>query len=170
MLDSFVILIDSREQLPYRFADLTKARGGSPLIVPTRRGTLASGDYAIVDRGDDMAVERKSLGDLFQSIGQERGRFEREIQRLSAMRYAAVVVEADWETICSSPPEQTRLTPKTIYRTVLAWQLAYPSVHWWMCPGRRFAEWTTYRLLERYWRWFTIHEERWEPVPEKTIS
>jgi hypothetical protein len=35
---------------------------------------------------------------------------------------------------------------------VIAWQQRYPRVHWWLCPGRAFAEVTTYRILERYWR------------------
>jgi ERCC4-type nuclease len=40
---------------------------------------------------DQIAVERKSLADLFGTLGQGRERFERELVRLSAHQYAAVV-------------------------------------------------------------------------------
>jgi hypothetical protein len=52
------------------------------------------------------------------------------------------------------PPVRSRLNPKTVYRSVIAWQMRYPRVVWWPCPGRAFAEVTTYRLLERF------HKER----------
>jgi len=50
------------------------------------------------------------------------------------------------------PQPRSRLNPKTVFRSVVAWQLKYPRVHWWMCPSRRFAEVLTLRLLQRWWR------------------
>jgi len=167
MLSSFVAVIDTREQSPFTFQDLRGDAGRQVLTVPCLRRALPSGDYSIDGHEDHIAIERKSLEDLFGSLGRERARFKREIERLARMNYAAVVCEADWDCIMRFPPEFSRLPPRTVYRTVLAWQLAYPSVHWWMCPGRRFAEITTYRLLERYWTWWTIHHERWGIPPAK---
>jgi hypothetical protein len=66
------------------------------------------------------------------------------------MTFAAVVVEADWEKILKHPPDFSRLNPKTIFRSVIAWQQRYPRVHWWMGPDRRFAEIVTLRILERF--------------------
>jgi len=68
------------------------------------------------------------------------------------MQFAAVVVEAEWSEILASPPPHTQLTPKTIFRSVLAWQQRFPRVHWWFVPGRSAGETTTFRVLERYWR------------------
>ena len=90
------------------------------------------------------------LADLFATLGQDRERFERELTRLAEMTFAAVVVEADWDKILKHPPEFSRLNPKTIFRSVIAWQQRYPRVHWWMGPDRRFAEIVTLRILERF--------------------
>lgn len=164
MLVPFVVIIDTREQQPFSFGDLRGDAGRQLLTVPSLRRMLPSGDYSIDGHEDSIAIERKSLPDLFGSLGKERSRFKREIERLSHMRYAAVVVESDWASVLNSPPEFSRLSPRSVYRTVLAWQVEFPSVHWWFCPTRRFAEITTFRLLERYWHWWSVHHERWELV------
>lgn len=54
--------------------------------------------------------------------------------------------------LSAGPPEFSSLNPKTVYRSVLAWQQRYPAVHWWFCVNRRHAEVTTFRVLERFWR------------------
>jgi hypothetical protein len=75
-----------------------------------------------------------------------------ELKRLSEMRAAFVVVEAGWHTILTAPPERSRLLPKTVFRSVIAWQQRYPRVHWWMMEGRRLGEVATLRILQRYWQ------------------
>jgi ERCC4-type nuclease len=147
-----VILIDSREQMPFRFTGLRAdaKEGRWPLAVTTRTETLPTGDYSLEGMADRVAVERKSLADLFATLGQDRERFERELVRLAAMQFAAVVVEADWTKILKHPPDFSRLNPKTIFRSVIAWQQRYPRVHWWTCPDRRFAEVVTLRILDRF--------------------
>ncbi len=149
----YVVVIDTREQHPFAFVGFTGDAKDHrrPLIVPTKRAALKSGDYSLVGFEDRVAVERKSLVDLFGSMGSERERFEREIQRLSVFDFAAVVVEADWPAVLSSPPPQSELSPKTIFRTVLDWQQDYPRVHWWFCATRGFAERVTLRVLNRFW-------------------
>lgn len=150
------VLIDSREQLPYSFAGLLSdaVDGRAPLIVPIQQATLVAGDYSVQPFGDQVAVERKSLQDLYGTLGQGRDRFVRELQRLSQppYRFAAVVVEAGWDTVLNNPPAFSKLNPKTIFRSVIAWQQQFPTIHWWFVEGRRLAEVTTLRLLERYWR------------------
>jgi DNA excision repair protein ERCC-4 len=149
-----VIVIDTREQSPYTFASIrSDARdGGKLLAITTRRGTLRSGDYSLLGYERRIAVERKSLADLYGTLGRGRARFERELARLAAMQFAAVVVEAEWSEVLGSPPPRSRLNPKTIYRSVLAWQQRYPSVHWWFLPGRAYGEVTTFRILDRFLR------------------
>ncbi len=150
------VVVDRREQLPFSFAGLsTDAREGSrPLTVTTTPGTLPAGDYSLEGYVGRLAVERKSLSDLFQSLGRERAREERKLARMDSgeHEYAAYVVEADWDAVLLAPPEFTRVRPKTIFRTVIAWQVRYPRVQWWFCPGRRFAEVVTFRLLERFYK------------------
>lgn len=147
-----VVLVDSREQLPYEFAGLTADRrdGGGLLAVTVRRAGLPTGDYSLDGYTDRVAVERKSLNDLYHTLGQERERFERELERLAAMTWAAVVVEAEWSVILGNPPAHSKLNPKTVLRSVLAWQQRFPNVHWLPMPDRRFAEAVTLRALERF--------------------
>lgn len=147
------VICDTREQSPYTFAGLTcdASDGGGPLTVPTIRETLASGDYSLQGHAG-IAIERKSLPDLYGTIGQGRDRFERELERLNKLDFAAVVIEATWPEVCAEPPPHTKLPPKTVFRSILAWSVRYPRVHWLPCGPRRLAEVTTFRLLERYVR------------------
>jgi DNA excision repair protein ERCC-4 len=148
-----VVTIDTREQSPFEFSGFTTdviAGKLFPLTVTTERGTLKSGDYSIAGHHDAVAIERKSVEDLFGTLGQGRDRFERELARLDAMRYAAVVVEGDWSRIVFGPPTYSKLSPKTVFRSVIAWQQRYRNVHWWMCLDRRFAEAVTLRALMRF--------------------
>lgn len=146
------ILIDTREQQPYTFAGFRadKRDGGGPLVVDTETVGLSSGDYSLAGYADRIAVERKSLNDLFGTLSQGRDRFERELTRLDAMPFAAVVVEADWLTIFTAPPQFSQLEPKTVFRSVLAWCQRFPRVHWFNVPDRAFGEAITLRILQRF--------------------
>lgn len=147
----YPIIVDTREQAPYSFAGIqsdAKEGGGNYAVEVHRRG-LGSGDYSVAGLEEIVAVERKSLQDLYGTIGQGRERFVRELERLSEFRYAAVVIEADWRQIVFDPPDHSRLTPRAVHRSIVAWAQRYPRVHWWPCPDRRFAELTTFRILKR---------------------
>lgn len=149
----FAVLVDSREQAPFTFEGLKcdADRKHKPLVVEWRWHGLKTGDYSIDGFEGRVAVERKSLADLYGSVvGDRRDRFEAEHQRMAAMETAAVVVEADWPTIMSNPGG-SKLDPKTIYRTWLSWSIRY-GVPWYAMPGRRSAEVTTFRFLEMFWR------------------
>jgi ERCC4-type nuclease len=148
------VLIDRREKAAYSFTGLrTDVRQGErPLRVLTRIVDLRSGDYSLVGLQDQIAVERKSHEDLVHTLAQQRKRFQKELERLSRMTFAAVVVEAEWSTILDHPPANSRLSPKTIFRSVIAWQQLFPAVHWWFAPGRRPAEIVTFRILEMFAR------------------
>lgn len=126
--------------------------GNRPLTVNCAVRHLVTGDYTIDGFEHALAVEKKSLADLFGTVGQGRERFERELDRLNRLDFAAVVVEAEWSTILTDPPRHTQLCPKTVFRSVLAWQQRWRGVHWWFCDGRRHAEVTTFRILERWYK------------------
>lgn len=149
-----VVVIDQREKRPFGFAAVrADAReGGGVLAVPTATVLLPTGDYSLAGLEAEVAVERKSIDDLYGTLGGQRERFERELERLSAMRFAAVVVEAELSEVLGSPPPRSQLSPKTVVRSVMAWQQRYPRVHWWFCPGREVAEVVTLRILDRYLR------------------
>lgn len=150
----FTIAVDTREQAPFRFTGLPagKARGGGVIAVPLERKTLKTGDYSIVGYETRVAVERKSKTDLFMSVGLERERFQREIERLAEFEFGAVVIEADFATLKHVPPFRSHMNPDAVEATILSWSVRYPHVHWFPCTHRRHAEWVTYKLLEFWWR------------------
>lgn len=147
----FSIIIDTREQAPWRFTGMVKS--GKQVIQPviTDKG-LKSGDYAIDGHQDDFAIERKSKADLYGSCISGRDRFKREIKRLNEMSFAAVVVEADELEITESPPSHTAANPESIRGTILSWSIRFPRVHWFLCSGRRRAEVTAWKLLDMWWK------------------
>lgn len=111
---------------------------------------LKSGDYSIEGMESRIAIERKSLSDLYSTLTHGRERFERELERLRAYEYSEVVVEASGFVICNRPPPNSQALPKSIIRSIWAFQVRYPT-QWAFCDTRQFAEIWTYRKLERFW-------------------
>ncbi|HVY62329.1 MAG TPA: hypothetical protein VHF22_11785, partial [Planctomycetota bacterium] len=89
----FTVVIDTREQAPLSF-------GSWPTVV----AGMKTGDYSIQGFEDQIAIERKSLSDLFGCIGRDRDRFERELLRLWALDYAAIVIEATLADVLEGAP------------------------------------------------------------------
>jgi hypothetical protein len=154
----FVILVDSYEQLPYKFENIIGdyRQDYKPILVRTRRKRLPTGDYAI-ENCPGILIERKSKEDLFQSVrnGQKRENFLGRLRRMQdTLKYGSVIVECNSDDLYLNPPEWCDVSPKSVYRTILAWSQAYPLVHWHFCADRDFAEQTCYRILEK----FFVHE------------
>jgi len=76
------IVIDTREQRPLEFT------------LPTSVSKLDFGDYSIAGLESRVAVERKSLDDLFGSFTRTRVRMDERLQELGELAAAAIVVEA----------------------------------------------------------------------------
>lgn len=66
-----------------------------PSRVAVHRRRLLTGDYTLLGLEDRVCLERKTLGDFVQTVIHEWIRFRKELNRLSGMDVAAVVVEAD---------------------------------------------------------------------------
>ena len=102
-------IIDTREQAPIDLA---------PLQAVT--GTLSTGDYSVQGLESIVAIERKSLPDLLACIGQQRNRFDREVQRLLAYPCRAIVVEASWSDL-EQGGWRSQVTPAAALGSVLGW-------------------------------------------------
>jgi ERCC4-type nuclease len=149
----FTVLIDSRENLPFRFdglrADADKQH--RPIAVPTKSHYLPTGDYSLDGYQSLVCVERKSLDDLYGTIGQRREQFEAEHERMSHLAAACVVIESPWDQIINQPPLLSKLNPKVIWRTAVSWSIRY-GVPWYALPNRAAAENWTFRFLEMFHR------------------
>lgn len=149
----FTIVIDGRERAPFQFMGLNKVVNGELVqqLVEVEYGRLDSGDYSLAGFEKLVGVERKSLEDLYSTLGSGRERFEREHERLAEMKTACVVVEADWHTVINQPPAQSSLNPLSVLGTSISWYQRY-GIAWYMLPGRRAAESFTYKFLEMFYR------------------
>jgi ERCC4-type nuclease len=152
----YVLIIDTREQSTFDFMDIPadtkddKTRG--TIVLRTKRLGLKTGDYSIEGIQHRVAVERKSMEDLYNCVGADRTRFEKQLCRLNELESGWVVVEADLGRIMEGC-KRSKLDPKTIPRSMISWQMdKYPNVHWWLCPSKRSAELVTFRILDRFWR------------------
>ena len=75
------IVIDTREQRPLTF------------ITETSVHTLKFGDYSIAGLESRVAVERKSIDDLFSSFTRTRVRMDERLQELGGLDMTAIVIE-----------------------------------------------------------------------------
>lgn len=149
----FVVLRDQREKAPWGFHGIYgKGRDKNKLVlVRTEYDHLPTGDYTIDVAKDRVAIERKSLEDLYGTIGQHRERFERELERLNALQFSAVIVEANLDDVVLRPPHRSRLNPIAAYQSIIAWQVRYRNVPWCFCGNRRLAEITCWNFLRRFY-------------------
>ncbi len=142
-MTDFIIQIDTNEQLPYTFHSIKPKP-------KTENLWLKTGDYSIIGYHNEITIERKTLSDLFLSVGGGRKRFKKEFIRMQSFKYAALVIESNLDDIFLNPPEFSSMSRKSVFRTLLSWSIRY-NVHIWACPDRNFAERLTYLLLKRYY-------------------
>ncbi len=143
-MTEFKIVIDTREQRPYTFQNI------KPEPPETVMQGLTTGDYSLAGLEDQICVERKSMVDLFGSVGKGRARFEREVERMSKFDYAALVIESDLSSIFVNPPARSKMNPKAVFRTIISWSVKY-NVCVWPMWNREVAERVTYLVLKKYY-------------------
>jgi ERCC4-type nuclease len=106
------IVIDTREQLPYRFQ------------TPAISGTLPTGDYSLAGAEDLIAIERKTRDDLISCLCDGRERFERELYRGRALDFFALVIECTLSDIVSGN-YRSKMTPRSAIQSILTFSVRY---------------------------------------------
>jgi ERCC4 domain len=134
LTDAVTIAVDTRERYPYRFSQ----QGAE-----TVRATVPAGDYAIHQTDGTVlaAVERKSLENLAATLSD--GTLAFQLQRLSELPLAAVVVEARYSALYKLEHVNGSWLADQLARL----EVRYPEVHLVFADSRRFAEDWTYRFL-----------------------
>jgi len=141
MDNEFTIVIDTRERRKWSF----------PEHIPTITKTLLTGDYSILGLEDRITVERKSLTDLYGTVGRGRERFEKELERMRSFDYAEIVIEATWARIAFRPPKRTKLSPKTVLGSLNSFKQRY-GVHVTAAGDRASAQWLCLDMLQKFYR------------------
>ena len=157
IISPFTIAYDTREQLPFSFQNVRIDR--KKAFVMTQRRTLPTGDYSIVGLEDKICIERKSLPDLYQTLGKGRECFMSELKRMQMMDYSAVVIEASWQQV-SNPTDDdpffhSKMHPNSIIGTIVACAGQFPKTEWKAPGNRQAAEAKTFRLLLKFWQHHT---------------
>jgi DNA excision repair protein ERCC-4 len=109
------VVIDSAEHMGYKFERFTNWFAG------TLRRRLSVGDYTIVGMEDEVAVERKTVPDLVNSIIQDRKDFIEKCERLSNFKRKCLVVEGSLSSI-KTPYEDSQAHPNAVLDSLLAAQ------------------------------------------------
>lgn len=165
----FIVVVDSQEQFPFTFHDLRcdASRSYCPIHVRTDTRRLGDwsqgeyrsmGDYSIEGFIGAVSIERKSMDDLHGTVlGWEvrRPRFERELDTLNQMQFAAVVIECSLTAALAGCQQWGVKTAdenrRALFGSIQSWQQKYNRVHWNFCDTRRLAEETTWDHLRRFW-------------------
>ncbi len=134
--DNFTIIVDTREQTPLSF-------GEHPVV----RDNLATGDYSMVDFTDLVSIERKSLPDLVACVGRERERFERELKRLEAYRFRAVLIESTLMRIHKGN-WKGKIKPNHVLGSIASWAIN-KKIDFLFCDNPELASDMCFRLLSK---------------------
>jgi len=111
-----IIVIDNREKRPYEFPG-----------VETVQAHLKTGDYTVQGFEDRFAVERKSVNDLATSVGAERKRFEKEIQRAQEFDHFTVMIDGVPGDVYSGS-YYSRIHPNAVMGTIEKWPYKYGTL------------------------------------------
>ena len=131
------ILVDTREQLPYSWADCV-----------SRTATLKTGDYSLPGHEDRVCIERKRLPELWAITGAQRERFERELTRMLDFEYCAIVIEAEMREVLVGDP-RTKVPPRAVINSLASWSVQYNVAVWWAGTRSNGAA-LTRSLLRRF--------------------
>ena len=164
MLDSFTVLVDTREQPNRRFMERTQG-----FNAPWVRHKLDFGDYSCmytdldgneISLQDYIAVERKMDGnELALCFGAERKRFEREFQRANecGAKVYLLIEGENWEKLYaglygSSARYRSKMKPESLTASIHAFQARY-NLNLQFCKpettGKLIADILKYELRER---------------------
>lgn len=135
----FTIVIDSREQKPYKFTNAV-VKG------------LKTGDYSIEGLESRVAIERKSKADAYGSLSTGRKRFEREVERLSDMDYGAILVESSLKGFMI-PPKYSKMNPKHAVSSLVSWSVKYKRLPIFFCENRIYGRALVLKLLSKFWKY-----------------
>lgn len=122
VLEKPVVIVDTREQTPLEF---------NIGLVTTERGTLTVGDYALKGDEGGLVIERKSLPDLLNCLGNDRQRFMREMRELRRCDNPILLVESTWAEIKAGNYEYSTIHKNSVMGSLYSLVRNYRISIWW---------------------------------------
>lgn len=129
------VVVDTREQQEFPLEG-----------IETVRRKLDAGDYSLEGFEHRVAVERKSHSDMWCSMSNGRGRFERCVQRLAKLDRAAIVIECSLTELCQRPHQIQRTNVASVVGGLISYSAQFAIPVFW-CDNRIYAERVTIRFL-----------------------
>jgi hypothetical protein len=122
------IIVDSREQKPFDFEEYT--------VIESK---LEYGDYSLHPE-KALAVERKSLSDLYGTLSGGRERFEREVLKAKQVQgYIVVVVESTLNNMMYQKQKFGKASGEFIAHNMRQLLRKYDNLQFVFCDGREEA-------------------------------
>lgn len=112
-----IIIKDTREKTGYNFRR-------SPTCAGMEVSKLDTGDYSIKGMEHIVCVERKSISDLYLSLGKNKERFMREVDRMQEIPYRFIVIDGTLDETMKGN-RFSKLTSKYISSFLFKLQLIY---------------------------------------------
>ncbi len=109
------VVIDSAEHMGYTFKRFTNWFSG------TVRKRLPAGDYTLLGMENEIAIERKTLPDLVNSIIQERANFILRCERLASFKKKCFVIEGTLSQL-KTPYMESHAHPNAVLGSIMAAQ------------------------------------------------
>jgi ERCC4-type nuclease len=96
---------------------------------------LDAGDYSLEGLESVIAVERKSIDDLINTLLRGKRRFSNELRKLQSYNYACICVEAGLQDI-SNHNYTSQISPKSLLGMISSLILEYHPVQIIFCDDR----------------------------------
>ena len=138
------ILCDTREQKVLRFPP--------DLGVDCGSATLPAGDYSVRGFTHLIALERKSVADLVQTLSHGRERFENELDLLAEYRWKAILVEGRRGDV-EAGIYRSLMTPKSVIGSLRAIWMRWGVPTFWVDSPEgcaREVAWYAQRLHDKH--------------------
>ena len=122
---NYTIITDTREQNPLWTKNIINKK-------------LDVGDYSIEGYEDKIAIERKSPGDLFGTLGKGHKRFKKELERALTYDFFAIVIETNYTNILNKEFEGAFHSKMRGYviTSILSTLIIKYNIHVFFCNGR----------------------------------
>lgn len=145
MRNNFTVIIDTREQQPWEFAEYS-----------TAHRKLNTGDYSIDGLENILCIERKrGIAEIANNIVDPR--FKDVINRMQQYKYAFILIECDYDQLMTYPvgtdvPQKLwskmKLTPQFILKFISELHIKY-NIHVVFCGCPLWAEKTALSIMKR---------------------
>lgn len=147
------IIVDTREQTPWGFGGFTVRQKGQdiPVEICTVSRRLKTGDYSLEGYEDRIAIERKTVKDIVQTITHHRDRFVRELERGDELEQFVVIIEGEWLDMLQYCGQETGMNPVSLDNSIIAYQLRYKAIWLWR-PTVFTAAKTAWKIFDRFHR------------------